>query len=76
MSTSANHLDKVDSDNDESGVLCLTLYVTTSHSTESRKMICLLRTDYNWHRMLLLRRMMESSVTTTTGCEGVSTFNT
>ena len=37
MSTSANHLDGVYGDNDESGVLCLTLYVTTSHSTESRK---------------------------------------
>ena len=32
MSTSANHLDRVDSD-DESGVLCLTLYVITSLST-------------------------------------------
>ena len=36
MSTSANQLDGVNRDNDESGVLCLMLYVTTSHCERNK----------------------------------------
>ena len=36
MSTSANHLDEVNCANDGSGILCLTLYATTSYPEGAR----------------------------------------